>query len=500
MDLETLLSYEWSIMAPEFTIVIVATLLSLIDMFMNRDKGRQILAWLGLAGIAIALFFLVGQFDHPPTNILNETYRLDSFSKAFKLIFLVGTAFVLLMTLHYEPKEGMLYRGEFYYLILTALLGAMMMASSADMITLFIGLELLSISSYILAGIRKKNLQSNESAMKYVINGGISTAIILFGMSYVYGLSGSTNLYVVGKELANIMSGDLQLLITLAFLMIFVGLSFKIASVPFQMWAPDVYQGAPTPVTAFLSVISKAAGFVIILRFFIITFLQTPGIGEGVLLNSMKEYIAILAGITMIVGNTIALKQKNIKRLLAYSSIAHAGYLLVPFVALSAFMFEGIWFYLVAYLLMNLGAFAILQVITQKEDNEDVNSFRGLYHRSPGLAILMSIFLLSLAGIPGTAGFIGKLNIFLGALSTTPGHYVLAGVMMATTVISYFYYFGIMKVMFFHPAEKKEKVGVPAGIMVVVGLCAVGTVLFGIMPGLAIDFFYNNFNFIDFFG
>jgi len=461
-----------------------------------------VLGWLGIAGIIIALAFLVGQIGEEPAEILFGTYVFDPFSLAFKFIFLVGTAFVLLMGINYEPKEGLKeYRGEFFYLILTALLGAMFMASSADLITLFIGLELLSISSYILAGLRKRNLQSNEAAMKYIVNGSISTAFILFGFSYIYGLTGSTNIFEIGMRTAN-LQGDLLNLIGLAFIITFVGLSFKIATVPYHMWAPDVYQGSPTPVTAFLSVVSKTAGFVIIIRFFLTAFNSTPGLAEGDynLIWSVKPLIAVIAAITMIVGNTIALRQKNIKRLFAYSSIAHAGYLLVPFISLSPLWLEGIWFYLVAYLLMNLGMFAILQVVTEKMESEEISSFAGLYKRAPIVAVMMAIFLLSLAGIPGTAGIIGKLNIFIGALGPItvmgpfPSHIILVSIMMATTVVSYFYYFGVMKQMFMKaPVDANEpmKIQLPSGVMIVVGLCAIGTIVFGVAPNLALDFFYN---------
>ncbi|HHY75009.1 MAG TPA: NADH-quinone oxidoreductase subunit NuoN [Bacillus bacterium] len=502
MDLETLLSYNWGLMAPEYVILGTAILLSLIDLFMDKKKNRNVLGWLGIAGIIIALVILIGQIGQEPADILFGTYVFDQFSTIFKFIFLVGTAFVLLMGINYEPKDGIHYRGEFFYLILAALLGAMYMASSTDLITLFIGLELLSISSYIMAGLRKNNLQSNEAAMKYIVNGAISTAFILFGFSYLYGLTGSTNIYEIGMATANMYGSDLLNLVGLAFIITFVGLSFKIATVPYQMWAPDVYQGSPTPVTAFLSVVSKTAGFVIIIRIFLTTFHSTPGLAEGDynLLWSMKPIIAVLAVLTMIVGNTIALRQKNIKRLFAYSSIAHAGYLLVPFISLSPLWLEGIWFYLVAYLLMNLGMFAILQVVTDKMGSEEISSFAGLYKRAPIVAVAMGIFLLSLAGIPGTAGFIGKLNIFIGALGPItamgpfPGHLVLVSIMMATTVISYFYYFGVMKQMFMvAPVDEQEpmKIKLPSGVMVVVALCVVGTILFGIAPNIAFDFFYS---------
>lgn len=501
MDFKTFLSLEWEIMGPEFIILGVIILTSLLDLFMPKQADRKVIGWIGIAGVIGAAASLALLIDHHAASILYDTFRLDSFSKAFKLLLLIGAGLVLFLAVNYEPKEGIDYKGEFYYLFLAALLGAMMMASSGDLITLFTGLELLSISSYILAGMRKKHLRSNESAMKYVINGGISTAVTLFGMSYVYGLTGTTNLKAMSTYLTRNLDEQHIYLLGLAFFMIFIGLSFKLASAPFHMWAPDVYEGAPTPVTAFLGVVSKTAGFVLLVRVLLVIFLSIPADGGPMsdpLLIKVQDYMAFLAGATMIIGNVIALRQRNVKRLFAYSSIAHAGYLLVAVTTVST-LFETLWFYLLAYLFMNMGAFAVIQLLTEKADSEDISHFSGLYRRSPVLAVAMAIFILSLAGIPGTAGFIGKLNIFMGALITTPAHYVLASVMIATTIVSYYYYFGIMTQMFFRPAENGEKVMMQAGIGVVIGVCAVATILFGIMPNLALDFLHTNFDFTDLF-
>ncbi|MEH7352155.1 NADH-quinone oxidoreductase subunit NuoN [Neobacillus drentensis] len=492
MDLETLKSFNWSVMTPEFIILGVTALLTLLDLFMSKKQDRRILGWIGIVGIFAAIISVTSLLGTEATSILDDTFTLDAFGKSFKLILLAGAALVMFLAISYEAKDGLEeYRGEFYYLFLTALLGAMIMTSSGDLITLFVGLELLSISSYILAGIRKHNLKSNESAMKYVINGGISTAITLFGMSYVYGLSGSTNLFEIANILSGITDGQQAYLLGLAFLMILVGLSFKLAAAPFHMWAPDVYQGAPTPVTAFLSVISKTAGFVIIIRILIAVFYNAaPGVsGEGILFQ-MHDYLAVIAAVTMIIGNVVALKQTNIKRMFAYSSIAHAGYILVALTTLSSNMIYSIWFYLLAYMLMNLGAFAVIQVVAGQSDEARIADFAGLYRRSPVLAVLMGILLVSLAGFPGTAGFIGKLNIFVGAFYGTP-HYVLASIMIATTVVSYFYYFGVMTQMFFRPASDERKLNIPFGIVVVLLVAVVGSVLFGIMPNIALDFLNN---------
>jgi NADH-quinone oxidoreductase subunit N len=337
--------------------------------------------------------------------------------------------------------------------------------------------------------------------MKYVINGGISTAITLFGMSYVYGLTGSTNLIEIAGRLSSVSDGQQAYLLTLAFLIVFVGLSFKLAAAPFHMWAPDVYQGAPTPVTAFLSVVSKTAGFVIVLRILLTVFGSAASVGDPSkpILLEMQDYLAFIAGATMIIGNVVALRQSNIKRMFAYSSIAHAGYILVAFTSLSSNMFYSIWFYLLAYMLMNLGAFAVIQVVSEKTGSTKIADFAGLYRRSPVLAVVMGILLVSLAGFPGTAGFIGKLNIFIGTFYGTP-HYVLASVMIATTVVSYFYYFGVMTQMFFRPASDDSKFNLPFGIIVVLIVAVVGSILFGIMPNIAFDFMQNNLDILaDFF-
>ncbi|MFJ7726038.1 NADH-quinone oxidoreductase subunit NuoN [Neobacillus sp. NPDC097160] len=493
MDIETLKSFNWSVMTPEFIILGVTVLLTLLDLFLPKKQDRKILGWVGIAGIFVAIIAVASLLGTEATSILDDTFTLDAFGKAFKIILLAGSALVMFLAISYKAKDGLEdYRGEFYYLFLTALLGAMIMTSSGDLITLFIGLELLSISSYILAGIKKHNLKSNESAMKYVINGSIATAITLFGMSYVYGLSGTTNIFEIANTLSAISSGQQAYLLGLAFLMIFVGLSFKLAAAPFHMWAPDVYQGAPTPVTAFLSVISKTAGFVIVIRILIAVFYSaapTGASGESILFK-MHDYLAVIAAVTMIIGNVVALKQTNIKRMFAYSSIAHAGYILVALTTMSSNMIYSLWFYLLAYMLMNLGAFAVIQVVSEQSGGEKIADFAGLYRRSPVLAVLMGILLVSLAGFPGTAGFIGKLNIFVGAFYGTP-HYVLASIMIATTVVSYFYYFGVMTQMFFRPAADERKLNLPFGIVVVLLVAVVGSVLFGIMPNIALDFLNN---------
>ncbi|NRD77158.1 NADH-quinone oxidoreductase subunit NuoN [Bacillus sp. BRMEA1] len=503
MSPETISSINWSIMTPEFIILGVTALLVVFDLFMPNSLNRKILGWVGIAAIFAALVSVALMAGGPVRSILDNTFRLDSFAIAFKMLLLLGAALVMFLAVSYEAKEGLeKYRGEFYYLFLIALSGAMLMTSSGDLITLYIGLELLSVSSYVLAGIQKDNLKSNESAMKYVINGSISTAIILFGMSYVYGLTGTTNTLDIAQKLSTLSDGNQVYLLSLAFLMILVGLAFKLSAAPFHMWAPDVYQGAPTPVTAFLSVVSKTGGFVIVIRILLTVFgaAATNGPNSMPIILHMQNYIAVIAGATMIIGNVVALRQTDIKRMFAYSSIAHAGYLLVAVTSLSANMFYSIWFYLLAYLFMNLGAFAVIQLVTEKAGSTKIADFAGLYRRSPVLAVSMGILLISLAGFPGTAGFIGKLNIFIGTFYGTTPHYVLASVMIATTVVSYFYYFGVMAQMFFRPAAEDSKFNIPFGILIVLIVAVIGSVLFGLVPNIAFNYMHNNLDIIgDFF-
>lgn len=508
MDLDTLLQYDWAKMTPEFIILGVATLLSLLDMFMKKETNRVVLAYIGMLGIIAAFFFLIQDIGQTPESILFETFIVDGFSILFQSLFLLGAFFVLLIAIHMDERTiTQAYRGEFYYLMLAALLGAMVLASSADFITLFVGLELLSLSSYVLAGMNKRSIRSNEAAMKYLMNGGISSAILLFGISYVFGLTGTTNLFDIARRLPEEAVMNHSLLLMIAFFMIFVGITFKIATVPFHMWAPDVYEGAPTPVTAFLSVVSKAAGFAFLLRVHFTVFIFIPkGIDESGfvewLLPSVQWMLLIVAALTMIIGNTVALKQTNLKRLFAYSSIAHAGYLLVPLVSFqengaNEFAFSSIWFYLLGYVVMNLGAFAVIHYVTMKEKDEQITSFHGLSKKAPFLSIVMTIFLLSLAGIPGTVGFMGKVWILIGAL--TEEQYILASIMIGTTVISYVYYFRLFVSMFFRPPLTANKITAPFTIILVAVLCAVGTILLGIFPQQALDLFQSAFQIENFF-
>lgn len=475
-------NFLW-VMLPEITIAAAVVLLLLVDLLMKEGEDRRLIGLLSLfavlaAGVAIANVFRLGQ---PPAEILAGTYYVDDFSLVFKLLILGGTALILLTALSQVKKEEITYTGEFYYLLLAASLGGMVMVSSADLITLFVGLEMLSISSYILVGMRKRRLESAEAAWKYLVVGGVASAFILYGMSFLYGLTGSTNLNVIAERLSEAMRGGYESFIYLSFFFMLAGFAFKAASAPFHMWAPDVYQGAPTPVTSFLAVVSKTAAIAFILRVLLMGYL--PGVWQ---MGEWEEFISpilmAVAAASMVIGNVVALWQTNTKRMLAYSSIAHAGYLLVPIATVISrdLLFGSTVYYLLAYMLMTTGAFAILTIVERDRKDGEIRAFAGLYRRSPWLAVAMSIFLVSLAGIPVTAGFFGKFYILLSPIGS--GSFWLAGVMMATTVVSYFYYFGIIRQMYFRPTPVEGKMQIPIGLGIVIVVGIVGTIALGIMP------------------
>jgi NADH-quinone oxidoreductase subunit N len=472
---------------PELALVATAIILSLLDLVLPNRFNRSIIGWLTLVGIAVSAVFVVLQLNPDEAiQLLNQSYRVDDFSNILKLCTLVGTGLIVFMSLGFVKEDAIPHVGEYYYFYLPAALGAMIMSSSGDLITLYVGLELLSITSYLLVAMKKKDSKSNEGAFKYLVMGGISSAIILYGMSFLYGMAGSTNLQEIGAGLPTLVT-SYEPLLYVAFFLLLAGFGFKIAAAPFHSWAPDVYEGAPTPVTAFLAVVSKAAGFAILFRVFYILFGFNSFEGSD-LQSDVFLAISVMAAIAMVVGNFIALKQTNMKRLLAYSGIANAGYLLVPigtyFSATHYANFSEFIFYLIAYMFMNIGAFAVLMIIEQAEGQTDGKGYAGLYYRAPLTAVAMVLLILSLAGIPLSGGFFGKLYIILGTMQTQ--QYWLGALMIATSVVSFYYYFSIVRQMFmrsdYEPAP--IKVSVPLGITV--WLCALISVGLGVVPHLVL--------------
>ncbi|NDI36825.1 NADH-quinone oxidoreductase subunit N [Chengkuizengella sediminis] len=500
-------------LSPELTLVIAAVIISVLDLILPNKVNRTILGWLSIVSLMISTAFviyymrLLNLSEDPlvPVQLLNLSYRVDDFANLFKLIFLVGTIFILFMSIGSIKKEDIHHRGEYYYLFLPATLGAMIMASSGDLITLYVGLELLSITSYIMVGIRKGNTKTNEAAFKYIVVGGIASAFILYGMSFLYGLSGSTNLTEINQAL-QFSDSSFELMIFVSFMLIIAGLGTKIAAAPFHTWAADVYQGAATPVTAYLATVSKAAGFAMLFRLVYLVYYGVGGQEQSPIFIDLFMIILIIAATAMILGNALALKQRNVKRLLAYSGVANAGYLLVPIgIGLHSQVphssnFSELYFYLIAYLFMNLGAFAVLMAIERTTGNDELKGFAGLYYRAPYTAFAVVILLLSLAGLPVTGGFIGKIFILLAALQVKV--YWLAIVMILTSVISFYYYFSIIRQMFmrtnFEAGSNKLKLTAP--ISITIWISTVVTIILGFFPQYVLSYINNIFSIgIDFF-
>ena len=473
-------------LAPELTLVIAAVVFSLLDLAMPRDFNRSAIGWLTLVALAGSAAFVAMQLGvEQPISLLNQSYRVDDFALVLKLVFLVGTAIAVLISLGMKKEDlGGEDVGEYYYFYLPATLGAMVVASSADLIMLFVGLELLSITTYVMVGMRKRVSVSSEGAFKYVVMGGISSAFILYGMSFLYGLTGSTNLLEINGALREGGIDQFAALLYMAFFLMLTGIGFKIAAAPFHAWAPDVYQGAATPVAAYLAVVSKAAGFALLFRLFYTGFFQV-GTEQYPLHDDMFLALSVLAATAMIVGNAMALRQQNVKRLLALSGVANAGYLLVPVVAqVGLFHVSGyaeLVYYLIAYLFMNMGAFAALAIVSRASGHDEVSGFAGLYHRAPGTAFAIVLLVLSLAGIPVTGGFFGKLFILLGAVEMKL--FWLALVMIVTSVVSFYYYFGLIRQMFMRSGPEESTLSIPPALGVALWVSAIAGVLLGFFPG-----------------
>ncbi|HZG87355.1 NADH-quinone oxidoreductase subunit N [Paenibacillus sp.] len=490
-------------LAPELTLVIAAVVFSLLDLALPRSASRTAIGWLTLAALAASAVFAALQLGvEQPIALLNQSYRVDDFALVMKLLFLAGAALSILISLGMR-KDDLAGDdvGEYYYFYLPATLGAMIVASSADLIMLFVGIELLSITTYIMVGMRKKLSVSTEAAFKYIVMGGISSAFLLYGMSFLYGLSGSTNLLEINMALRTGGIESFSALLYVSFFLMLTGLGFKIAAAPFHAWAPDVYQGAATPVAAYLAVVSKAAGFAMLFRLFYTAFFQT-GSTEAPLHQDMFLALAVLAAAAMVIGNAMALRQQNAKRLLALSGVANAGYLLVPIAADVALFrvsgFSELVYYMIAYLFMNMGAFAAIAIVSRTEGHDELRGFAGLYHRAPWTAFAIVLIVLSLAGIPVTGGFFGKLFILLGAIEMKL--FWLALLMIATSVISFYYYFGFIRQMFMRPGAEETPIKVPPVLGTALWLSAAAGVLMGFFPGPLLGWLEGLFRFTtDFF-
>ena len=450
--------------------------LLLINVFLPRGTTRHAV-WISLIGLVVTGFFVVTGWGNPPYGF-NDAVAMDNFAAFFSIIFLFAAGLSILMSDDYLTREGYPV-SEYYPMVLFATAGAMWMASGTDMMTIFLGLEVMSICLYVLAGFFRGQVRSNEAGLKYFLLGAFSTGFLLYGMALIYGVTGSTKLAEIGIYL-NAHGSLLNNPMTLAALiLISIGFLFKIAAAPFHMWTPDVYEGAPTPVTAFMSAGPKAAAFAAFLR-----------IMEYCFFSLKPEWTVLLWGLavlTMVVGNVIAISQTNIKRMLAYSSIAHAGYALVGMVAANEIGYSGILFYMLAYTFMNVGAFAVLILAGKKgEENLTLEGFSGFGYKRPFLGIAMAIFLFSLMGMPPTAGFAGKFYIFAGALKA--GYVWLAVIGVLNSAVSLYYYLRVMVYMYFRdPTEDYAWVSFPAPVVISIVIAILGVFYLGIVPGEVMD-------------
>ena len=460
-----------SALVPHLTVLITGLVILTLDLFLT-ERSRFLNEVVGLVGLALAFVLAVLQYGDP-RMVFMDMAVVDNFSVFFHATFILIAILTLLLSASFVRRED-IAPGEYYALVLFATTGFMFVASAANFVMLFLAVEVLSIATYILAGLHRQEQRSLEAAFKYFILGAFSSAIFLYGIATVYGALGHTN---ITQLAATVGQGDISLLLMLGVAFIIVGLGFKVAVVPFHMWVPDVYDGAPTAVTAFMSAGPKAAAFAALLRVFF------QGFGTEAMAVQWAPVFAVLAGLTMILGNLSALTQVSIKRMLAYSSIAHAGYAFVALVTLDALGAASILYYLVAYAFMSLGAFAVLTVVAKRgERHHAFSDYSGLASTNPILAAVMTLFMFALAGFPPTAGFAGKFYVFSAAVKS--GYYILAIIGVLTSVVSIFYYIHVIRVMYMQePGDGGSPIRVSAVTGTLLGATVLGTLYMGVFPG-----------------
>jgi NADH-quinone oxidoreductase subunit N len=469
-----------------FIVLVALTDLALRD---RPERKRGILMDLSMTGVvlSVVVLLLAGNTSSNPKLIFFGMTAVDGFAVFFK--FLLAGAVLMVGVVTYRSNEVASEDiGEFYVFLLALLLGMFLLSSAANLLMIYLALEFVSIASYILTGSKRNSRASSEAALKYVIYGAFASALMLFGMSYLYGLFGSLDLSAlqtaIPERLAAVSGQELfalKVTLGLSVVLVFAGFGYKIAAVPFHMWCPDVYQGAPTPVTAILSVAPKAAGFAVLFRFLFgtLTTAHAPFALTGDV--PFLWILGAVSAVTMTVGNLTAVHQTNLKRLLAYSSIAHAGYLLMGVVAFSREGMFAVLFYLIVYLFMNLGAFFVILAVREKTGSEEIDAYRGLVRREPFTAVLFGIFLFSLAGLPPLAGFIGKFYLFAAVLKhASYWYYVLAVIGIVNSVIGLYYYARIIRAMFFDTAEDTSPMGLLVFHKVLLFILVVPTLVFGL--------------------
>jgi NADH-quinone oxidoreductase subunit N len=477
MDMILIPAVNMTPILPEIFLSVLAMALLLITVF-SPGGQKSYLAYISFFGI-VATAVLVGAGWGGHIESFGGSVVLDNFATFFKMTFLVAAGLTVLITDSYMEREGCNH-GELYPLILFAVVGMMLMASGTDLMTIFLGLEVMSVTLYVLAGFNRGNKKSNEAGLKYFLLGAFSTGFMLYGMALIYGATGTTRLYKIASVVGQMTLPSSNILLVAGMLLMMTGFAFKIAAAPFHMWTPDVYEGAPTPMTAFMSAGPKAAGFAALLRLFLVA-LPTLQV-------EWSQVLWVLAVLTMTIGNITALRQDNIKRVLAYSSIAHAGYALVGFTAGNGTGIAGILFYMLSYSFMNIGAFAVIILVAKKgETNGNVSDFAGLGFKRPILALAMTLFLFSLAGVPPAAGFVGKFYLFAGAIQK--GYIWLAVIGVLNSAASAYYYLRIMVYMYMkEPTEEFEWVHVTAPVALALIIAAAGTLIPGIVPSIVLEY------------
>jgi len=474
-------SLEFFIPELILTITILAALIT--DLFVKKSKTNMI-GWVLGVGLVVVGLSVHNLSSVPPTTLFLDMIVIDPFSSFMKIVIILSTLLVIVASWVNDELEK--YRkGEYFTIMGIMVMGLFLMTSSVDIIMLYISIEVVSIMSFVLAAYLKLDTRSNEAGLKYVIYGAFSSGVMLFGLSIVYGLAGSTNYFAIQDTLSS-LDGSANPALIMALLMIFAGFGYKISSVPFHFWTPDVYEGSPSTITAYLSVAPKAAGFAMIIRFFHQVFSDSIGLTSNAIGSTdlpWPEIIGVLAVVTMTMGNLVAIQQKSIKRMLAYSSIAHAGYMMLALPVLSMEAVESVMIYLFIYVFMNLGAFFIVIFVKNKTGGESFEDFEGLGWKMPIVGAFMTLFMLSLTGLPPTAGFVGKLYIFktlVGAGSEFLWLVVAGGV---NSVISLYYYFHVVKVMFLG-GKRSDVITYPPSTMF-------GLMIFTAVPSLLFGLYWN---------
>jgi len=463
----TIASIRFGLIGPELAVLAAACIILVFGIIRAVERIVPIIA---LSGLVAAMMLAFAQWGHQDSGF-GGAVTCDTFGVAFKLIFLFSSMLALFIAYRYLTAKG-IQRPEFYALLLFSTLGMMVMANTNDLVVIFLGLEVMSVPLYVMAGFAKRSLQSNEAGLKYFLMGAFASSFLLMGIAFVYGAAGTTNLREIAANY-NSIAGTQPAFLLIGAALTLVGFGFKVAAVPFHSWVPDVYQGAPTPVTAYFSVGPKAAGFAALLRIFLYGFDEV---------QLMSEAFWILAVLTMTVGNVLALRQNNVKRMLAYSSIAHAGYILVALAVGGPDAIAASIVYLVGYMLFNLGAFAVVTILeTRVGCTSEFSELSGLAKEAPVLSVVLAVFMFALAGFPATIGFVGKFYLFSAAVRE--GFIWLAVIGVLNSFVSVYYYFRVVKTVFFDEATTRlAPISYSPAALVVLIVCVVGTVGFGVFP------------------